>query len=125
MNRAKLNRMNGQRRVVVRTPEECGAADRTTFLAEIKCWAIWKGFKPGYAAVKYKDRFGQWPPWSIKDIEPADVVGAETLKYIEKQKRLWVKERKKQREVEEQARAEAGVMPSGPDDYIELADYRP
>ena len=34
--------------------------------AEILCYADMKGYKPAWAATKYKERFGRFPPWSWK-----------------------------------------------------------
>ena len=29
----------------------------------LKAIAIERGYKPGWAAVNYKEKFGDWPPW--------------------------------------------------------------
>ena len=43
-------------------------AEKAIFLAELKAYAAGHGYKPGWAAVKYKGRFEVWPDWSIKNV---------------------------------------------------------
>ena len=40
--------------------------ERAIMYGEFKGYAEEKGYKPGWAAAKYKDRFGDWPPASVK-----------------------------------------------------------
>lgn len=122
MNRTKLNRLT-RRKVVVREPADFSPTDKTQFLAELKLWGEMKGYKPGWPSVQYKERFGAWPAWSMRDNPSAMNVSAETMAYLNKRKREWQKAKRAERE---RLRAEAGVMPCAApvDDYIELGDYR-
>lgn len=60
-------------------------AEKATFLAELKAYGLAHSRKPGWAAYSYKDKFGTWPDWSIKDIAPAEFAGAAVS--------MWVKSR--------------------------------
>jgi hypothetical protein len=40
--------------------------ERAVFYGELKGFAIEKGYKPGWAAMKYKDRFGYFPERSVE-----------------------------------------------------------
>jgi superfamily II DNA or RNA helicase len=44
--------------------------DRRRFYAELKGYAAERGFKPGFAFVKYLERYEEKPPWSWKDDSP-------------------------------------------------------
>jgi DNA repair protein RadD len=56
--------------------------EKATFLAELKAYAIKHGYKDGWASYKFKERHACWPDWSIKDIPPAEFVGAEVTMYV-------------------------------------------
>lgn len=120
MRQAQLNKIN-RPRVIVKAPTDFTPADRVQFLSELKAWGDIKGFKPGWAAVQYKERFGGWPPWSMKSVAPSMNVGAETMGYINQRKKEWKKAKKLERE---RTRAEAGEMPISKDDWIDLAEWR-
>jgi hypothetical protein len=38
--------------------------DRRPFFARMWALAQARAFKPGFASAKYKEKFGEWPPWS-------------------------------------------------------------
>ena len=38
--------------------------DRAVFYAELRAIGRRRGYKPGWAAVNFKERFGEWPPRS-------------------------------------------------------------
>jgi hypothetical protein len=44
--------------------------DRRRFYAELKGYAVERSFKPGFAFVKYLERYEEKPPWSWKDDPP-------------------------------------------------------
>src|SRR5262249_24360505 len=44
--------------------------NRRGFYAELKGYAAERGFKPGFAFVKYVERYDEKPPWSWKDDPP-------------------------------------------------------
>jgi DNA repair protein RadD len=41
--------------------------ERMHFFLELSGYAQMKGWKPGWAAYQYKERFGEWPEWKWKD----------------------------------------------------------
>jgi hypothetical protein len=36
-------------------------ADKAIFYGELRCWAQVKGYSPGWASHKFRERFGVWP----------------------------------------------------------------
>jgi DNA repair protein RadD len=59
---------------------------RMHFYFELSGYGQMKGYKPGWAANQYRERFGEWPPWSWKThvekhggIEP----GLGTMRFIQ------------------------------------------
>lgn len=73
-----------------------GVADWTmgqkqTFFSELITFAEERGFKPGWAARKYKDRMGVWPNQLIK--EPAAYVSGPTRKWLNEEYRRWKAQR--------------------------------
>ena len=61
--------------------------------AYLKWWAEQKGYKPGYASVKFKELFGEWPNGeSREDGQPPT---PELLRWIRMQANAWKREIKK------------------------------
>lgn len=52
------------------------------FMAELRRWAAWKGYKPGWAANQYREKFGVWPRGPAQYVEPALEVSRETMNWI-------------------------------------------
>jgi superfamily II DNA or RNA helicase len=71
----------------VRAPEEI---DRQAFHAELRGYAEAHGYKPGWAAHTYHDRFGDWPPWAWNREPPREVSFA-TLGWITSRHIAWRK----------------------------------
>jgi superfamily II DNA or RNA helicase len=71
----------------VRTPEEI---DRRAFYAELREYAAAHGFKPVWAALSFRDRFGIWPPWAWNG-EPTREVSFATLGWITSRFIRWKK----------------------------------
>jgi DNA repair protein RadD len=44
--------------------------ERTTFFQQLRAVQQMRGYKKGWAAHKYKDKFGRFPPWSYNDLPP-------------------------------------------------------
>lgn len=63
------------------------------FFAELRCYANDRGFKPGWAAMKFKDKFGKWPDCAIEHTAPALTVTKETLSWIKSRNIAWAKSR--------------------------------
>jgi superfamily II DNA or RNA helicase len=45
-------------------------AEKADVFAQLKHYALMKGYAEGWAAHKYQDRFGVWPSGWIRDVEP-------------------------------------------------------
>lgn len=54
--------------LVEKTPEDVRRAYFNAMVHKAKE----RGFKPGYASALYKERYGEWPPWSWSDSVKAD-----------------------------------------------------
>src|SRR5262249_39203157 len=47
-----------------------GDPDRRDFFQQLGAVAQMRGYKNGWAAHKYKDKFGTFPPWAYNDLQP-------------------------------------------------------
>ncbi len=56
--------------------------EKAKFYAGLKAYGIQKGRKEGWAAHSYRDKFGAWPDWSIKNIPPADYPPIEIVMWV-------------------------------------------
>jgi superfamily II DNA or RNA helicase len=65
--------------------------DPAVFLSELKAYAALHGYKPGWAAMKYRDKLGEFPPRSIDGVAMAAGVSAATLSYIQSRTIAWAK----------------------------------
>ncbi len=63
--------------------------EKKVFLAELKGYAIDHGYKPGWAAMKYKDKFGEFPEYFLNQVEPSDVMSPGTLLWIRSRNIAW------------------------------------
>jgi DNA repair protein RadD len=45
--------------------------DRKSFFQQLRAVQQMRGYKKGWAAHKFKDKFGTFPPWSYNDLPPA------------------------------------------------------
>jgi superfamily II DNA or RNA helicase len=46
------------------------AEERSGFYRELRAVAQIRGYKDGWTAHKFKDRFGQFPPWDYRQLQP-------------------------------------------------------
>lgn len=69
--------------------------EKKVFLAELKGYAADKGYKPGWAGMKFKDKFGEFPESSINRVSPADVLSPGTVLWIRSRNIAWAKARAK------------------------------
>ena len=69
--------------------------DPAKFLAELKCYAQDRHYKPGWAAAKFKDKFGHWPSRDM-DPPPAMFVSPKTASWIKSRNIAWVKSKARQ-----------------------------
>jgi len=44
--------------------------EQRTFLSELKGYARGRSYKDGWSAHKFRERFGHWPDWSLRDVAP-------------------------------------------------------
>lgn len=71
-----------KQRAKSRKASDYSAPERQAFLAELKAYAALKEYKPGWAAFKFKEKFGDWPPNSMKDTPPAAAVSGTTASWV-------------------------------------------
>jgi superfamily II DNA or RNA helicase len=57
-------------------------AEQMRFFQQLKGYGIERSYKEGWAALKYKEKFGGWPPWAWNNL-PAMQCGPEV--------RIWIK----------------------------------
>lgn len=69
-------------------------AEKAIFLAELKAYCAAKGYKPGWAAMKYKSRFDIWPDWSIKNVPASETISAATASWIKHEQIKWAKSKR-------------------------------
>jgi DNA repair protein RadD len=72
-------------------PEEFTTGERIVFFAELRTYGMNRGYKPGWAAAKFKERFGAWPPRSWDNMQPAESVSAITKSWIVSRNIAWAK----------------------------------
>jgi superfamily II DNA or RNA helicase len=65
--------------------------EKRVFFAELKGYALEHNYKPGWSAVKYKDKFGVWPPRHIENIDPAKALSPGTVSWIKSRNIAWHK----------------------------------
>lgn len=103
--------------LVVREPVD---ERRATFMQSVYL-ARSRGFKPGFAGAKFKEKFGAWPPWSWSNEAKAmfanDKDWQERLDYREREKAHWAEVEAKEKAKME---AENDALPDDalPDDGI-------
>jgi superfamily II DNA or RNA helicase len=68
--------------------------DRQVFHAELRGFGIEKGYKPGWTAHKFKDRFGAFPPFAWNDL-PALEPTLQTRRWIKSRNIAWAKSKRK------------------------------
>jgi DNA repair protein RadD len=76
-------------------PKRIGKTDEAFFFGELKAFGQRMGYKPGWPAVQFKERFGVWPRAYEK--APLQRVSTETLVWI-RERQLAYKEQQKAKE---------------------------
>jgi DNA repair protein RadD len=64
--------------------------ERMQFHAELRAYAQEREFKPGWAAFKFKEKFGQMPPWSW-NTEPIAPPSLATRRWVQSRYIAWRK----------------------------------
>lgn len=67
--------------------------ERKVFFQELKQYALTKAYKPGWAALKYKDKFGAWPPFSWNDL-PAKPYSPAIEMWVRSRNIAWAKSKR-------------------------------
>lgn len=68
--------------------------EKREFMAGLRAWAIEHGYKDGWAANKYREKFGVWPnDERVKHVPPTQY-NEETRKWLVSQQIRWAKRRK-------------------------------
>jgi hypothetical protein len=65
---------------------------RKDFFAQLRAIAQMRGYRDGWTAHKYKDRFGQFPPWDYKTMKPA-APSESTLRWVKSRQIAFAKSR--------------------------------
>jgi DNA repair protein RadD len=64
-------------------------AEKQRFYAQLRGYGIMKGYKDGWAAVQYREKFNEgWPPWSWKHDPPMNP-GPEVVNYVRSRFIAW------------------------------------
>jgi DNA repair protein RadD len=79
------------RKVGSKDRQQWSYAEQKVFLAELKGYALHHGYKTGWAAVKFKSKFGQWPERSMDGVEPSEVQSPGTIVWIRSENIRWAK----------------------------------
>lgn len=66
-------------------------AEQKQFFAELKAHALLKDYKPGWAAMKFKDKFKAWPPRHFDGVAPASILSPTVALWIRSQNIRWAK----------------------------------
>jgi superfamily II DNA or RNA helicase len=73
-------------------------AEKCAFYLQLRAYAVGRNYKPGWAKMQYREKFGgEWPSWSWEMLPPADGVGEEVKAYIRYRFMLWANDPKNPR----------------------------
>jgi DNA repair protein RadD len=67
--------------------------DRVEFFQQLRAVQQTRGYKKGWAAHKFKDKFGTFPPWAYNELPPAIPTDA-VLRWIKSRNIAWAKSRR-------------------------------
>jgi DNA repair protein RadD len=65
---------------------------RKEFFAQLRAIAQLRGYRDGWTAYKFKDRFGAFPPWDYKNLRPA-APSESTLRWVKSRQIAYAKSR--------------------------------
>lgn len=69
--------------------------ERQSFFAEMKAYAQQHGYKSGWAANKYRERFKEFPPRAFDGIPPAPEVSPQIASWVRSRAIAWAKSNRK------------------------------
>lgn len=75
--------------------EDFTEQERKIFFAELKAYGIMHEYKPGWAAMKYKEKFHAWPPRWFDSVPPATVLSPTVSLWVRSRNIAWHKGKKK------------------------------
>jgi DNA repair protein RadD len=84
-------------------------AEKRQFFLQLRAYQLTKPhWKPGWAAVQYREKFDEgWPPWSWNALPPADGVGTEVKQWLRSRFIAWAQQN--ERAKAEQDRSATGA----------------
>ncbi len=80
----------------VRRPEDWTQDERKVFFGELKAYAIMHEYKPGWAAMKFREKFKVWPPRWFDSVPPATVLSPTVALWVRSRNIAWHKSKKNQ-----------------------------
>lgn len=82
-----------KQRAKQKRPEDFTEGDRCTFFLELRAYGLLHEYKPGWAAIKYRERFDGWPPRQWSSLPLPAAVSAITSSWIRSRNIAWAKSR--------------------------------
>ena len=64
--------------------------ERSDFYRELRAVAQIRGYKDGWTAHKFRERFGQFPPWDYRQLQPKAPSDA-TFRWVKSRAIAWAK----------------------------------
>ena len=64
---------------------------------QVACQQRERALKPAWAAVKYKDKFGEWPPFAWNSLSPANEPSLEVSSWVRSRDIAFAKRMAKER----------------------------
>lgn len=83
------------RKVSKRKPEAWSEAEKEVFLSELKGYAKQHGYKPGWSAMKFKEKFGAFPPHGMEHIPASEIMSPGVALWIRSRQIAWHKSKAK------------------------------
>jgi DNA repair protein RadD len=84
----ELGLIDRKRRVA---PHEWTQAQKLDFFGQLIAIAQERGWKPGFAAAKYREKFGTWPPWPRELVPPRVEPTPEVRAWVKSRAIAWAK----------------------------------
>lgn len=68
--------------------------EKAQFYSELKAYGIKYGRKGGWAAHSFKDKFGVWPDWTLKNVAPSAYPSMMVVQWVRSRNIAWAKSKK-------------------------------
>jgi superfamily II DNA or RNA helicase len=72
--------------------------EKELFLSELKGYAKQHGYKPGWAQIKYREKFKEWPDDMMRFIPAAAIISPTVALWVRSRNIAWAKSRRRQEE---------------------------